>query len=122
MTSEQMFSPNHSSPCLPGGRALASLAAVQFRSVQQLPKEKNRSQLRREERRRAQQEHRVLGRPKMCGNHRPRLPDSLRKLYGAGEETQKRLFGFMDCGGKMDMTQFLNVCLLRFCRCKCLFV
>ncbi len=106
LTSEQMRELNHSSPCLSGGRALASLAAVQFRAAQQLPQEKNRSQLRREERRRDQREHRVLGRPKLSGKHRPRLPDSLRKLYGAGEETQKRLFGFMDCGGKRDMTQF----------------
>ena len=114
LTSEQMRELNHSLPCLSGGRALASLAAVQFRAAQQLPQEKNRSQLRREGRRRAQREHRVLGRPKLSGKHRPRLPDSLRKLYGAGEETQKRLFGFMDCGGKRDMTQFKNVCLLRF--------
>ena len=104
LTSEQMHDFNSSLPCLSGGRALAPLAAVQFRAAQQLPQEKNRSQLRREERRRAQQEHRVLGRPKLSGKHRPRLPDSLRKLYGAGEETQKRLFGFMDCGGKRDMT------------------
>ena len=106
LTSEKMHDLNSSSPCLSGGRALASLAAVQFRAAQQLPQEKNRSQLRREGRRRAQREHRVLGRPKLSGKHRPRLPDSLRKLYGAGEETQKRLFGFMDCGGKRDVTQF----------------
>ena len=106
LTSEQMRELNHSLPCLSGGRALASLAAVQFRAAQQLPQEKNRSQLRREGRRRAQREYRVLGRPKLSGKHRPRLPDSLRKLYGAGEETQKRLFGFMDCGRKRDMTHF----------------
>ena len=94
LTSEQMFRLNHSSPCLSGGRALASLAAVQFRAAQQLPQEKNRSQLRREERQRAQRQHRVLGRPMLPGKHRPLLPDSLRKLYGAGEETQKRLFRF----------------------------
>ena len=37
LTSEQMHDFKSSLPCLSGGRALASLAAVQFRAAQQLP-------------------------------------------------------------------------------------
>ena len=38
----------------------------------------------------------------MRGSHRRRLPDSLRVLYGAEEDAEKRLFQFMERGQQAD--------------------
>ena len=57
-------------------------------------REKERKSLRRSEIKERSARH--LQQPRLRGAHRPRLPDSLRVLYGAGEDTERRLFQFME--------------------------
>ena len=54
--------------------------------------------------RRGAEERRELRarRPKLRGSHRLRLPESLRVLYGAGEDAERRLFQFMERGQAAD--------------------
>ena len=86
-----------SQPVLSGGKLLKTGLQELIRHKEKEKERRSRSRsksLRRSEIKERSARH--LQQPRLRGAHRPRLPDSLRVLYGAGEDTERRLFQFME--------------------------
>ena len=86
-----------SHPVLSGGELLKTGLQELIRHKEKEKERRSRSRsksLRRSEIKERSARH--LQQPRLRGAHRPRLPDSLRVLYGAGEDTERRLFQFME--------------------------
>jgi hypothetical protein len=84
---------NNSMPVLSGGQELLRAALAKHRPQRTSGKKRSKEVAGQQaEQRRAR---RVLN-PRLPGNHRRRLPDSLRVLYGASEEAEHRLFSFLE--------------------------
>ena len=84
---------SHSEPVLSGGQSL--MTGLQQFVARRQRRSRSRSQGSRR-RRIKEQRARHVQHPRLRGSHRPRLPDSLRVLYGAGEDTERRLFQFLE--------------------------
>ena len=96
LTSDVVKSLKKSEPVLSGGVELQRLAAASYRATQQQPRKNEFKKTQRDRVRAERRTCRALAPPKLRGKHRPRLPESLRLLYGAGEDTENRLFEILE--------------------------
>ena len=96
LTPELVHSIKNSVPVLSGGIELQRIAASNHWAEKQQPHKNSLLRKQRSRKKLEQCSRRALAPSKLRGRHRQRLPESLRMLYGAGEDTERRLFETLD--------------------------